>query len=290
MSVSLKNAFCSEWFRLWKRRFGWISVIIVIAVGFAGAVAPRLEEKIRSIQRQVEGVSEISAEAANAFVYFATGVKGAAVLTALFVALAAAGAVAGEAASGTLRISLARPIERGRLFFGKFLSLAVYLNILLLCGTAAAFAGGAAVGDYGPAVQIIIKSSTATLLQYSLLAFFLCELALFAVLGFSLCISTLARNASSANAVALGFLVLCALLTFGFEAARPYLFAAYAASPLDTLRAFAMGQNAPRPVWFGMATLQNWADVTFAALVPASSGVLFTFTAARIFVKKDWLS
>lgn len=291
MSVPFRKAFLGEWFLLRKRRSSVVAVIIITIAGFLGSVAPRIEEKIREVQQQVNsGSGADGGQALNAFVYFSSGAKGAAILAGLFIALAAGGAIAGEAASGTLRIALARPVGRTRLFFAKFASLAMLAEIFMIAGTLAAIAGAAVVADFGPAVRVLVKSSTATLVNYTIFASALSQLAILAVLGFSLFTSTVTRNAAAANAVSIGFLVLCGLLTFALDDARSYLFASYATSPFDILRMHALGQDAPRPTWFGMSSLQDWADITFSILVPAAAALLTTFVAARIFKKKDWLA
>ncbi|MBI3819226.1 MAG: ABC transporter permease subunit [Planctomycetes bacterium] len=290
MRIGIRQALAGEWFRLRRKSSFIISILVTICAGFLGAIAPRIEQKIAKIQQQVGGGGPATDSALNGFVYFASGAKGAAILTGLFISLAAAAAIAGEASSGTLRIALARPIARGKLYFAKFLALAAYLEILLLSGAAASFAGSAAVADFGPAVKIITISSTAELAIYVLFAMILCHLALFGILGFSFFVSVLSRNAAAANAVSIGFLLLCALLTFVFEFSRPWVFPNYTAAPFDTLREFALGHNAPRPTWFGIYTLQDWADITFAISLPASAALLFFSAGARIFIKKDWLS
>lgn len=289
MSVALSDALAGEWFRLRRRRSSAVALAATAAVGFLGSVAPRVEELARAVQDQAGGGGR-RAEAANAFVYLATGAKGSALVAGLFVALAAAGAIAGEAHAGTLRLALCRPIPRTRLFAAKFLALAAFLEILLVAGLASAAAGAALVGDFGPVVVVIEKSSLGAMAVRALFAALLSHLSLLGVLGFALLASTLARNGAAATSATLGFLVISSLLVAVLEAARPYLFAAYASSPFDVLRAHALGIDAPRPVWFGLPTLQEWADVTFAAAVPASSAGLLSLLAARAFSRRDWLT
>ena len=289
MTVSLRSALAGELFRLRRRRFSWVALAATAAVGFLGSVAPRIEELVKTVQQSVGGEGRGAAHA-NAFVYLATGAKGASILAGLFVALAAAGAVAGEAASGTLRLALCRPVGRGTVYLAKLLSLAVFLEALLVAGFGAAIAGAAVVGEFGPVVVILEKSSAGQMAGRTLFAFALSHLALLGIMGLALLASTLARSAASATAAALGSLVISALLLVGFESSRPYLFTSYATASFDTLRDYAIGQDAPRPVWFGLPTLQDWADTTFAVALPVFSALLLLGAAARIFTKRDWLT
>ncbi|MFN0206302.1 MAG: ABC transporter permease subunit [Planctomycetota bacterium] len=289
MNTTFRAAVSSEWFKLSRRRFCWISIAMTSIVGFVGSVAPKIEEKITSVQQQIAG-NGAGVAAQNSFVYLSTGLKGVAILAGLFVALAASNAIAGEASGGMLRISLARPISRSKYFLAKFVTLIFFLELLFVAGAAAAAGGAALAADFGAAVKILVKSTFGELATKTAFALALSQLALAAVLGFSLCASTLSKNAAAANSITIGFLVLSSLAVLVIESAKSYVFSAYATSPFDTLRAHALGQDAPQPVWFGIPTLQDWADITFAWLLPASCAAAFVLIGMRIFSKKDWLA
>jgi ABC-type transport system involved in multi-copper enzyme maturation permease subunit len=252
-------------------------------------MAPRLEELIRSVQDSVGG-SGGGETARNAFVYLATGAKGASIAAALFVALAASSAVAGEAHSGAIRLLLCRPVSRGAVFVGKAACLAVFALTLLFLGFGAAAAGAAVVSDFGAVRVVIEKSSAGEMFARTGFAFFLAALGCLSVLGFALAVSVASRAASAATSATFGILLGFVLLVFVVETLRPYFFVSYVTSPFDTLRAHALGQDAPRPVWFGLPTLHDWADITFAIALPALSAALCFLVAARLFVKKDWLA
>jgi ABC-type transport system involved in multi-copper enzyme maturation permease subunit len=289
MTVLLRNGIAGEWYKLTHRRFFWAAIAATSLTGLAGAVAPRIEEKIASVQQHVAG-GGASASEQNAFVYLTTGLKGTAILAGLFVALAAATACAGEAASGTLRIALARPMSRARCYAAKFIALALFMECLVLAGGLSAAAGAGFVADYGPAVRIIVKNTFGELAARSAFALLVSQVALFAVLSFAFLTSVVSRSAATANAAALGTLVLASLAAVAVEPAKSYIFSAFATSPFDVLRSLALGQDAPRPTWFGMPSLQDWADITFAVALPGAFAFLFGFVGLRIFMKRDWLS
>jgi len=85
-------------------------------------------------------------------------------------------------------------------------------------------------------------------------------------------------------------LVVMALGGFAFDPAKPYLFAAFTTSAFDTMTSYALAIDAPRPTWFGMPTLQDWADATFAVALPAVSAGVLLALAGRVFVRRDWLA
>src|SRR5262249_31496057 len=154
----------------------------------------------------------------NGFYYLANGIKGAALLTALFLALAAAPAVSGEMAQGTLRVSLARPVPRKRLFAAKALVLAAFVQALLLAGGVAALAGAGLVGGFGAVAKLgLVKSTAAAMTGRLAFAVVLSELAILGTLGLALLASTIADSAASATSATLGILVVIALVAFWFD-------------------------------------------------------------------------
>lgn len=289
MKVPLGEAYASECYRWVRRRFHWVSLVATTLVGFFGSVAPRIEELVRTVQESIAGNGRDRA-AANAFVYLSTGSKGAAIVAAMFTVLAASAIVAGEAQSGTLRILLARPIDRIALFASKFACLLTYGLSLLAVGFSASIAGAAIVGDFGPVIAVIEKSSLAEMACRVLFAWFLSSLGLLGVLSTALLVSVHSRTTMGASAASLGILLTAELLTLVLDVARPYVFVSFVAGPFDTLRSHALGIDAPRPTWFGVPSFRDWADVAFALLVPTSACVLLTLVAARIFSRKDWLT
>ncbi len=288
MSATLVDAIASEVFRLRRKRGALGALALVVAAGFFGSVAPRIAEKASAVATQLGGPGGAAA-ASNGFVYLASGLKGVAILTALFLVLAAAGSIAGEAAGGTLRLALCRPVRRGHVFLSKMLVLGAWMEVLLLAGAAAACAGAALVGDFGDVAKFgLVRSSFGLMVGRTVFALALCEAALLAVLGLALLASTWSSSALGALGGTLGCLVTAALAAFALEVARPYLFPAYATAPFETLRMHALAIDAPRPVWFGIPTLQEWADVTFAVTLPLASALLLHFVAAARFVRRDW--
>jgi len=291
MSVGLFDAFGAELFRLRRRRSSWIALAATAAVGFLLALAPKVAEQAMSVAQQVGATGGGSGGTVSGFVYLASGLKGAAVLTGFFVALAAATSTAGEAAHGTLRLALARPVQRHHIFLSKVLALGVYLEILLLAGGLAALAGAALVGDFEAIAKFgLVKSTVGDMVWRSLFALALCELSLLGVLGLSMLAGVVLSGVGAALGTTLGFLVVSTMATIGVESLRPYFFSSFATSAFETLRAFGLGIDAPRPVWFGNPTLQDWADVTFSLSLPGSCACLFLLLAGAHFCRKDWLT
>jgi ABC-2 type transport system permease protein len=289
MSVTLAGAFAGESYRLVRRRFFWLSVAASGAVGLLGSLAPRVEELVHAVQRSVGGEAGVNTPS-NAFFYFATGAKGTVVVAALFTALAASSAVAGEAHAGTMRLLLCRPVKRLTIFASKFLVLLSLLTALLAAGFAGAAVGAAFAGDYGPVVVILEKSTAEEMVGRALYASLLAVARTSAILAVALLASVLSRAAAAASAAALGALVLAELLAGVLDVVRPWLFSAYARNPFDTLRDFAMGIDAPRPIWFGIPSLRDWADASFALGVPLLTATVLTLVSARVFARKDWLA
>lgn len=289
MTVSFRRAFDSEWFRLRKRKSTWWSLLAVCVAGFAGSAAPRIEEKINIIQVQTSGGGRSASDALNAFVYLSTGAKGAFAFSILFLALGGAAAIAGEASAGTLRITLARPVSRSTVFAAKWYVLVIQMLMMTTLGMLSAAAGAATVADFGPAVREVVKSSASDLLQYTLLAYVIGLCAITAILGLTLLIGTVTRTTASAATATLGFLSAAFLLQFAVPSIHPWLFPSFGVAPFDVLRSIALGHDAPRPVWFGMPHLQDWADITFAVCMPAACAFLLTLLAGRIFSQRDWL-
>lgn len=290
MIVPLARATAAEWFRFRRRRFAWVALATVVVSGFLGAVAPQVTARATGLSERIGG-GTVRDTVENAFYYLAAGGRGVALLAALFVALAAAPSISGELSNGTLRLALARPVKRTSIFLAKALVLGGFAQALLIAGLLAALAGAAVASDFGPVTRSgFTKSDVSSMVGRAAFAAALCDLAILGVLGLSLLASTVADAVASSTSATFGILVILALGSYGFDVAKPYVFAAYTTSPFDTLQDFALGIDAPRPKWFGVASLQDWADAAFAALVPAATAAALFGTASRIFTRRDWLA
>jgi ABC-type transport system involved in multi-copper enzyme maturation permease subunit len=292
MSVGLAEALSAEIYRFRRRRLAKLGLAAVAAGGFLGAIAPKVAERATAVGEALSGGAGRDPGApANAYLYFADGMKGAAILAALLVALAGASAVAGDAASGTLRVSLARPVRRIHLFAAKALVIALFLEVALLVGTAAAAAGAAIVADFGPVVRFgVVQSSGGAMAASALFALLLSELAILGILGLSLLSSTLAGGVASAMSAALGVLGAAALAAFAFPDVQSYLFPSFTTSAFDTLRSHALAVVGSSATWFGRLALRPGVDAVLAAALPAASAAILLGAAARAFTRRDWLA
>ena len=135
----------------------------------------------------------------------------------LLVALVAGDALAGEAASGTLRLVLTKPVSRAGLVLVKYLATVVYA-ILLLCWLAIAgllvslllFDAGDLIIAKSYEVVILLKSDV--MWRY-LCAFGFAALAMMAVAALSVFLSVLAENAIGPIVGTMGIIIVLTIIS-----------------------------------------------------------------------------
>jgi len=149
----------------------------------------------------------------------------------LLVALVAGDALAGEAASGTLRLVLTRPVSRAKLVLGKYFATLVY-SILLLIWLAIV---GLLVSLllFGASDLIIAKSDQVVILMKGdimwryLCAFGFAALAMMAVAALSLFLSVFADNAIGPIVGTMGIIIVLTIISNldlpVFNYVKPYL-------------------------------------------------------------------
>ena len=135
----------------------------------------------------------------------------------LLVALVAGDALAGEAASGTLRLVLTKPISRARLVLGKYLATVVYsialliwLAIVGLLVSIALFGTGDLIIAKSYKVVILLKSDV--MWRY-LCAFGFAALAMMAVAALSVFLSVLAENAIGPIVGTMGIVIVLTIIS-----------------------------------------------------------------------------
>lgn len=149
----------------------------------------------------------------------------------LLVALVAGDALAGEAASGTLRLVLTRPISRAKLVLGKYLATLVYAVLLLiwlaivgLLLSLLLFGAGDLIIAKSDQVVILLKSD---IMWRYLCAFGFAALAMMAVAALSLFLSVFADNAIGPIVGTMGVVIVLTIVSNldlpVFNIIKPYL-------------------------------------------------------------------
>lgn len=150
----------------------------------------------------------------------------------LLVALVTGDLVSGEAAMGTIRLILTRPVSRSRILFAKFAAGAFYVFLLLLLLGLLALGGGLLL--FGPGDLIVLKSEELTILSGDDTMWrFMCALAvaflsLLVVASLSLWLSCLAENSIgpiiSTMAIIIFFTIIGTMDIPLFDLIKPFLF------------------------------------------------------------------
>lgn len=150
----------------------------------------------------------------------------------LLVAIVAADAISGEAATGTLRLLLTKPISRTRLVLTKYAAAVVY-SVLLLFWLAIVGLGFSLL-LFGPGDMVNLRSEEVVfLLQDDLLwryaaAFGMAALAMACIAALSMLLSIFAENSIGPIITTMGIILfLTVISTLGlpfFETIKPWLF------------------------------------------------------------------
>lgn len=156
----------------------------------------------------------------------------------LLVALVTGDLLSGEAAMGTLRMLLTKPITRTQVVLSKIIAAASYTFILVLwMGFLAVFVGR---WVFGTGDLIVLNSDGLVILpefdvlwRYGL-AFFVAYLALLTIANLSICLSAFADNSIgpivSTMAIIILFTIIGSLDVSVFDHIKPYLFTTHMAS------------------------------------------------------------
>jgi len=156
----------------------------------------------------------------------------------LLVALVTGDLLSGEAAMGTLRMMLTKPITRTQVVLSKLVAAATYTFILVLwMGFLALFVGRWLFGTGDLIVLnsdgLVILPDADVLWRYGL-AFFVAYLALLTIATLSICLSAFADNSIgpivSTMAIIILFTIIGSLDVSVFDHIKPYLFTTHMAS------------------------------------------------------------
>lgn len=196
----------------------------------------------------------------------------------LLVALVTGDLLSGEAAMGTLRMLLTKPISRTQVVLSKIVAAATYTFIIVVwMGILALFVGRWIFGTGDLIVLnsdgLVILPEADVLWRYGL-AFMVAYLALFTIATLSICLSAFADNSIgpivSTMAIIILFTIIGSLDVSVFDQIKPYLFTTHMAS----WRSFF---NDPVP----------WGAIKESVLILFIHNVLFIGLAIFQFNRKD---
>ncbi len=199
----------------------------------------------------------------------------------LLVALVTGDLISGEAAMGTIRLLMTRPLSRTSVLFSKFFAGAVYVFILLVWLGLVSLGIGMFI--FGPGDLIVLKSETITIIPAddTLWRFFaglgIAFISLLVVASFSLLLSCYSENSIgpiiSTMAVIILFTIVGSMDIPLFEKVKPFLFTTHMV------------------IWRNMFDQElDYNLICNSMLMLIGHIVLFLFIAWYSFRKKDILS
>ena len=211
----------------------------------------------------------------------------------LLVALVAGDMISGEAAQGTLRVLLTKPIRRSTLILAKFTASGVYTIALLLW--MAVWALGISMLVFGMDDMLILKSDSATQIMASdvmwryLAAFVFAAIALLTVSALSFFLSLFAENSigpiMATMSIIIVFTILNTLDLPIFSSLKPFLFTSHM---LGWKGFFDVTVNENNEQIIG--SIENLRAVLYSAGILLLHIVGFLVASILIFRKKDIMS
>ncbi len=267
-------------FSKWRTYIGFITVSVVIPVvmyalyyeggGFINA-------QTRSIQKEFFMVGNLF----NGWVIAQLIMNSLWVHIPFLITLVAGDQLAGEAASGTFRLSLIRPISRSKFLFAKYFTTLIYTALLVI--VIALLSLGLGLYFFGSGDLIAFAENSITILHEDLLlnrfilAYALAILSMSVVASLAFLFSSFVENAIgpiiATMAVLVCLLVISNLPVDLFENYKPYLFTTY--------------QNA----WsLAFKDILDWNEISRAVTIMISYLVGFYSLTLLIFIKKDILT
>ena len=211
----------------------------------------------------------------------------------LLVALVAGDMISGEAAQGTLRVLLTKPIKRSTLILAKFTASGIYTIALLLW--MAVWALGISMLIFGVDDMLILKSESATQIMSSdvmwryMAAFLFAAIALLTVSALSFFLSLFAENSigpiMATMSIIIVFTILNTLDLPIFSSLKPFLFTSHM---LGWKGFFDVTVNENNEQIIG--SIENLRAVLYSAGILLLHIVGFLVASILIFRKKDIMS
>jgi ABC-2 type transport system permease protein len=257
--------------KLFRRPRTWVTLFLLDLLPTVVAV---LLATTHVGPRPGQGPAFLSAVLANGSLF---SVAALAIVLPLFlpiaVAVVAGDSVAGEAAGGTLRYLLTRPVRRSRLLSAKLVAVLVFVLVAVVVVAGTGFAVGSAIlGNVPVTATNSIVSVSGSLLSpeqvaiRTFLAIVYVGLSMLAVAAVALMLSTFTDSALSASLGALAFLVGSSLL-LTLDAARsirPYLPTRYWLSFIDLFRDPILWRNVERGVGLQLVYVVVFSAIAWA--------------------------
>lgn len=199
----------------------------------------------------------------------------------LLVALVTGDLISGEAAMGTIRLLMTRPLSRTSILFSKFFAGAAYVFVLLVWLGLVSLGIGLLI--FGPGDLIVLKSETITIISSddSLWRFFaalgIAFISLLVVASFSLLLSVYSENSIGPIITTMAVIILFTIIgTMDiplFEKIKPFLFTTHMV------------------IWRNMFDQELDYDlISNSIMMLVGHVILFLFVAWYSFRKKDILS
>ena len=211
----------------------------------------------------------------------------------LLIALVAGDMISGEAAQGTLRVMLTKPLSRAKLILAKFTATSIYTIALLLW--MAIWALGISMLVFGVDDMLILKSDQATqilstdvLWRYAAAFLFAC-LAMITVAAMSFFLSIFAENSigpiMATMSIIIVFTILNTLDLPIFSSLKPYLFTSHMLGWKGFFDVTVNDQNEQI-----IGSIENLPAVLISAGILLLHIIGFLVASILVFRKKDILS
>ncbi|MSP64086.1 MAG: hypothetical protein EXR24_02800 [Ignavibacteria bacterium] len=267
-------------FSKWRTYIGFITVGVVIPVVMYALYYEGgrfIDVQTRSIQKEFFMVGNLF----NGWVIAQLIMNSLWVHIPFLITLVAGDQLAGEAAAGTFRLSLIRPISRSKFLFAKYFTTLIYTALLVI--VIALLSLGLGLYFFGSGDLIAFAENSITILHEDLLlnrfilAYALAILSMSVVASLAFLFSSFVENAIgpiiATMAVLVCLLVISNLPVDLFENYKPYLFTTY--------------QNA----WsLAFKDILDWNEISRAVTIMISYLVGFYSLTLLIFIKKDILT
>jgi ABC-2 type transport system permease protein len=251
-----------------------LPVLAVVLVVLVALLAPWAGHAVDSAAALMKG--QVAREDAyqNGWTALAGGVAAARLFIVIVLLILSGSAVAEEAAQGTLKTLLVRPVRRTELLVAKALATWGWAVLLLVVAVlAAALAGELTKGlydvqdpDFG-----VVKHTFGVMLDYTLLATALTAAPLLALTGLGLLATCLSDHPGHATGGAIGALFLLSAVAGVSDLAHDLVFVSYSAMPFQVLEDLAgqfsgeRAKLAPDQVVKALTVCLAWAGVTLGA-------------------------
>jgi ABC-2 type transport system permease protein len=221
-------------FKKWRTYIGFIAIAVLVPI-VQIAMLIEGESSINFMTRDLQQSFLFVGNLLNGYLISYIILNMITIHIPFLVALVAGDLLAGEATAGTYRVLITRPIYRYQIVISKFLSGAIYTNLLVLW--LAVISLGLGLILFGKGELIVIKSSSLIIFSRDdvfwrfILAYGYSALSMTVVASLAFLFSSLVANAIgpivSTMAVIIVFIILGAIDIELFQSIRPYLFTDY---------------------------------------------------------------